>query len=409
MSARALEGLCVLDLSRILAGPSAAQLLGDFGALVIKVERPGSGEDGRRLGGTPLRTPDGGATDFAPMYVSANRNKKSITIDITHALGQDLVRRLAAWADVLIENYKVGDLGRYGLDYASLAQVNPRLVYCSITGFGQTGPYAPRAGFDSVFQAVSGLMSTTGHADDAPGGGPLRVGVPVTDYIGGLTAFGAIMVALRHRDQASGCGQHIDLSLLDAAIAGTTIAMTDHFATGARFQRSGNAQATTVPSQVFDCADGRLLISAPTDEMFGRLCQGLDCATLATDARFSTAAARVRHRAVLSARLAELVAGRKRADLLQLLEARHVPVAPVNEIDEVFADPQVRHRQNDIVVPHPVLGKLRMGTNPMRLSATPARDHAPPPMLGEHTDDVLRQVLGLTEAEVRALREARAI
>ncbi len=409
MSARALEGLRVLDLSRILAGPTAAQLLGDFGAEVIKVERPGSGEDGRRLGGTPLRAADGGATDFAPMFVSANRNKKSITIDITNPLGQDLVRRLASWADVLIENYKVGDLKRYGLDYASLAAANPRLVYCSITGFGQTGPYAPRAGFDSVFQAISGLMSTTGHADDAPWGGPLRVGVPVTDYIGGLTAFGAIMVALRHRDQASGCGQHIDLALLDAAIAGTTVAMTDHFASGARFQRSGNGQATAVPSQVFDCADGRILISAPTDEMFARLCQGLECPGLAVDPRFADAAARGQHRAALIDLLSRTVGVRTRADLLRLLEARHVPAAPVNEIDEVFADPQVRHRQNDITVPHPRLGTLRMGTNPMRLSDTPARDHAPPPMLGEHTGQILREVLKLDDDDVLRLRQARAI
>jgi len=268
-----MEGIRVLDLSRILAGPTAGQLLGDFGAEVIKVERPGMGDDARRLGGESLRASDGTESDFAPMYVCANRNKKSICVDISKPEGVKILLQLAQWADVLIENYKVGDLKRYGLDYGSLSDLNPRLVYCSITGFGQTGPYAPRAGFDSVFQALSGLMSTTGNADDAPGAGPMRVGVPIIDFIGGLYAFSAIMVALHHRDRTAGKGQHIDLSLLDAGISATTIAMTNFFATGERFERSGNEQAAVVPVQVLRCADGEILVSAPTDDAFRRMCR----------------------------------------------------------------------------------------------------------------------------------------
>ncbi len=409
MTNAALHGVRVLDLSRILAGPLAGQYLGDFGAEVIKVERPGKGDDARRLGGVPLRAPDGTQTDFAPMYVCSNRNKKSICVDITTPDGQALVCKLADWADVLIENYKVGDLGRYGLDYESLALRNPRLVYCSITGFGQTGPYASRAGFDSVFQAMSGLMSMTGRADDAPGGGPTRVGIPITDFIGGLHAFSAIMVALHHRDQVSGRGQHIDIALLDAAISGTTIGMTNYFSTGERFQRCGNEQATTVPSQVFSCSDGPVLISAPTDEMFGRLCRALGCPRLAEDSRYSSGAERARNRDSLTAALGAIMATKRRGELFLLLEEQGVATAPVNEVDQVFADPQVRHRRNDIQVEHPVLGTMRIGTNPMRLSSTPVLDYSAPPMLGEHTDSVLRDVLGLSDVELTRLRQARAI
>ena len=409
MTSAALHGIRVLDLSRILAGPVAGQFLGDFGAEVIKVERPGKGDDARRLGGVPLRAPDGTETDFAPMYVCSNRNKKSICIDITTPDGQALVRKLADWADVLIENYKVGDLKRYGLDFESLSLLNPRLVYCSITGFGQTGPYAPRAGFDSVFQAMSGLMSTTGGADDAPGGGPTRVGVPITDFIGGLHAFSAIMVALHHRDQASGRGQHIDIALLDAAISATTIGMANYFSTGERFQRCGNEQATTVPSQVFSCLDGPILISAPTDEMFGRLCRALDCAHLAEDPRYMSAGGRVRNRESLTAALGGIMATKRRSELSLLLDVQGVATAPVNELDQVFADPQVRHRRNDIEVEHPVLGVMRVGTNPMRLSDTPVLEYSAPPMLGEHTEGVLKEVLGLSDAELIRLKKARAI
>lgn len=409
MNPRALEGVRVLDLSRILAGPTAGQLLGDFGAEVIKVERRGQGDDARRLGGENLRATDGTESDFAPMYVCANRNKKSMCVDITKPEGADILRRLAQWADVLIENYKVGDLKRYGLDYESLSTLYPRLVYCSITGFGQTGPYAPRAGFDSVFQALSGLMSTTGYADTAPGGGPMRVGVPIIDFIGGLYAFSAIMVALHHRDRASGSGQHIDLSLLDAGISATTIAMANFFATGRRFERLGNEQAAVVPVLVLNCRDGEVFVSAPTDDAFRRLCRALQCPGLADDNRFSSTRERIRNRAALTPELLRLASVRHRDELLRALDANAVPAAPVCEMDQVFADPQVKHRGNDVEIPHPTLGKIRIGTNPIRLSETPVEQYAPPPMLGEHTDWVLTRVLGLSPAEVQALHAAGAV
>jgi len=409
MNPQALDGIRVLDLSRILAGPTAAQLLGDFGAEVIKIERPGKGDDARRLGGAVLRAQDGSPTDFAPMYVCANRNKKSMCVDFTKPEGADIVRRLACWADVLIENYKVGDLQRYGLDYRSLAPLNPRLVYCSVTGFGQTGPYASRAGFDSVFQAMSGLMSATGLADDAPDGGPMRVGVPITDFIGGLYAFSGILIALHHRDRSSGRGQHIDLSLLDGAISATTIAMSEHFATGERFRRCGNEQAAVVPSQVLSCDGGKIMISAPTDELFARLCRALECTDLLEDTRFAIGGERIRNRVLLTARLAPIFAARTRADLLRTLEAHGIPAAPVYEIDEVLADPQVRYRKVDVEVPHPKLGSIRIGTNPIRLSETPVESYAPPPMLDEHTDWVLATVLGLSAEEVARLRQAGVV
>ena len=409
MNAQALGGVRVLDLSRILAGPTAAQLLGDFGAEVIKVERPGVGDDARRLGGAALRAPDGSLTDFAPMHVCANRNKKSICIDFTKPEGVDLVRRLACWADVLIENFKVGDLQRYGLDYPGIAALNPRLVYCSVTGFGQTGPYAPRAGFDSIFQAMSGLMSATGLADDMPHGGPMRVGVPITDFIGGLYAVCGILVALHHRDQHSGRGQQIDLSLLDSAISANSIAMAEHFATGKRFRRCGNEQAAVVPSQVLMCLDGSIVLSAPTDTLFARLCAALECAELAEDSRFATGSARVLNRDALTAQLARIVGARARGELLATLEAHGIPASPVYEIDEVLADPQVRHREVEVRAPHPELGSVRIGTNPILLSDTPVASYCAPPMLGEHTEAVLTTVLGLSGEEVARLRDAGVV
>ena len=409
METVALHGLRVLDLSRILAGPTAAQMLGDFGADVIKVERPGGGDDARRMGGAPLRGPGGESTDFSPMHVCANRNKRSVCVDMAKPEGADLVRRLAARADVLIENFKVGDLARHGLDYATLSVLNPRLVYCSVTGFGQTGPRAAQAGFDSVFQAMSGLMSTTGPADDVPGGGPMRVGVPITDFVGGLYAFGAILVALHHRDRHSGRGQQVDLALLDTAIAATSIAMAHHLASGARAQRCGNEQATVVPAQALRCADGAITISAPTDSLFARLCTSLGEPSLASDERFATHEARVRHRPALTARLSALVATLPRGTVLSALGAAGVPSAPVYEFDEVLADPQVAHRGVVATATHPVLGEMRLATNPVRLSESPASPPRAPPMLGEHTVEVLRTELGLTDDAIERLRRAAVI
>jgi len=406
---RALEGLKVLDLSRILAAPAAAQLLGDFGAEVIKVERPGKGDDSRRAGGTPYRATDGSMTDLAPMYLAANRNKRSVCIDLSRPEGQDLVRRLALRADVLIENYKVGDLARYGLDYASLSALNPRLIYCSVTGFGQTGPYADRPGFDSIFQGMSGLMSTIGHPDDAPGGGPMRMGVPLTDFIGGLYAFSAIMVALNWRDRVSARGQHIDLGLLDGAVSALTIAAGNYFTSGMVFERHGNEASTGVPSQSFRAADGVFLVTAPTDDSFRRFCRAIGRDDLPGDARYANSFERVRNRATLIPLLEGILAGRSCAEWLAAFEENAVPATPIHDVAQAFADPQVRARGNVVTQPHPLVGTIRFPANPLHLSETPVRDYTPPPGLGEHTDAVLRDALGLDAPAIAALRKQGVI
>jgi crotonobetainyl-CoA:carnitine CoA-transferase CaiB-like acyl-CoA transferase len=410
MSAKALAGIRVLDLSRILAGPTAAQLLGDAGAEVIKVERPGKGDDSRRMGGLPLKDKaTGKALDMSPMYLCSNRNKRSMTLDIAKPEGQALARRLAERADVVIENYKTGDLARYGLDYASLRTINKRLVYCSITGFGQNGPYAGRAGFDAIFQAMCGIMSVTGHPDGVPGGGPMRIGVPITDFICGVYAYGAITTALYHRDRVSGEGQHIDLALLDSAISAMTIVAANYLASGVNGRRAGVESATTVPSQLFRCADGEVQISAPNDEIFKRLCEVLGRPDIAADARFGSTLDRVKNRADLVPMLAALFAQRKRGELTDALEAKTVPCAPIYTMEDVFADPQVKLRGNSVEMPHPVTGSIRFGTNPIHFSETPITDYTPPPLVGEHTDEILRGELGLGDAEVAALRQAKIV
>jgi len=405
----ALAGLKVLDLSRVLAGPMAAQLLGDCGAEVIKVERPGQGDDARRLGGVPAKGRSGEDLGLGPMFVCANRNKRSMTVNISQPQGQAIIRKLAGWADVLIENYKAGDLARYGLDYAALHEVNPRLVYCSITGFGQTGPYAQRAGYDAVFQAMSGLMSVTGHPDGIPGGGPMRVGVPLADTMGGYYAFGAVLAAVYHRDHVSGEGQHIDLALLDATVSAMTIAASNYLISGARFQRAGVANANAVPTQLFQCADGQVQISAPTNEGFVRLCGVLGRPELARDARFSGARERVQNRGELLTLLDGLLIQWRRADLVAALEAAGVASAPLYAMEEVFEDEQIRHRGNPAQVEHPQAGPLKMAANPIHFSASPVTIRRPPPLLGADTDAVLQEVLGLTPDEVRALHESRVV
>ena len=406
---KALAGVRVLDLSRILAGPTAGQLLGDFGAEVIKVEKPGSGDDSRRLGGPPMKTRDGKASEFSPMYICSNRNKKSIAIDMSQPDGQELVRQLAAWADVLIENYKSGDLKRYGLDYESLRKVNRKLVYCSITGFGQTGPYAARAGYDPIFQAMSGLMSVTGHPDGKPGGGAMRVGVPITDFICGLYAYGAILTALHYRDQVSGEGQQIDLSLLDSAISATTVASVNYLANGNMPERVGNGAPTSSPSGVFNCVDGEVLISSPTNDVYQRMCKALGREDLATDPRFATNVDRVKQRAVLVPLVQEVLATHKRLELMDLLEQHTVPCAPIYDMQGVFADPQVQQRVNSVELPHPVTGKMAFGTNPIHMSATPVSDYTCPPGVGEHTIHVLSNILKLDAEKIDELRAKKVV
>ena len=414
---RALDGVRVLDLSRVLAGPWCTQTLADLGADVIKVERPTrpghpGGDDTRGWGPPFLRDEQGAETAEAAYYLGANRNKRSITVDIATAAGVALIRRLAAGCDVLVENFKVGDMARHGLDAASLLALNPRLVYCSITGFGQTGPYRERAGYDYAVQAMGGLMSVTGPsrreiADDAPGGGPQKVGVAVADLFTGLYATTAILAALRHRDR-TGQGQAIDMALLDTQVAMLANLGAGYLVTGVAPQRAGNAHQNIVPYQVFEVADGHLILAVGNDGQFARFCAVAGCSELATDPRFASNAGRVRHRELLVPMLAERLKARPRAAWLAELEAAKVPCGPINDLADVFADPQVAARAMTVSLPHPLAGSVRLVASPMKLAATPVRyDRAPPP-LGADTEAVLAEA-GLGPAEIEALREAGAI
>jgi crotonobetainyl-CoA:carnitine CoA-transferase CaiB-like acyl-CoA transferase len=404
----ALSHLRVLDLSRVLAGPWATQLLGDLGAEVIKVERPGTGDDTRSWGPPYLRGPDGRDTSESAYYLCANRNKKSVTIDWMHPRGQQLVRALALQSDVLVENFKVGSLARHGLDHATLAKANPRLIYCSITGFGQTGPYAARPGYDFLVQGMGGLMSLGGRPEGEPGAGPMKAGVAIVDILTGLYASNAILAALAWRER-SGAGQHIDLALLDVQVACLANQALNYLTTGRPPERLGNAHPSIVPYQDFRTADGYILIAVGNDRQFARLCEVLDRAALASDPRFATNVQRVAHRDVLVPLLGEVMRTRASAAWLRLLEAAGVPSGPINDLAQVFADPQVRARGMQLELPHASAGRVPQVATPARLSATPPEYRAPPPALGEHTDEVLRDVLDLDDAEITALRSTRVI
>ena len=416
-SPQSLSGVRVLDLSRVLAGPWCTQTLADLGADVIKVERPPGpgttgGDDTRGWGPPFLKNTAGADTAEAAYYLGANRNKRSITIDIAHPEGQALVRRLALQSDVFVENYKVGDMARYGLDFASLHALNPRLVYCSITGFGQTGPYRERAGYDYAVQGMGGLMSVTGPsraeiADDAPGGGPQKVGVAVADLFTGMYACTAILAALRHA-QATGCGQSIDMALLDTQVAMLANLGANYLATGVAPQRMGNAHQNIVPYQVFEVSDGHLILAVGNDAQFARFCDVAGEPQLAQDTRFARNADRVRHRSMLAPLLAAVLKTRSRAAWLAALEAAKVPCGPINDLGDVFADPQVQTREMVVTLPHALSGSVRLVASPMKLSLTPVQYRSAPPLLGEHTDNVLRE-LGLSAVEIAALRAARAV
>ncbi len=415
--AQPLTGVRVLDLSRVLAGPWCTQTLADLGADVVKVERPPGpgtpgGDDTRGWGPPFLKDTAGSDTAEAAYYLGANRNKRSITIDIAHPDGQALVRRIAAQSDVFVENYKVGDMARYGLDWPSLRSLNPRLVYCSITGFGQTGPYRERAGYDYAVQGMGGLMSVTGPsraeiADDASGGGPQKVGVAVADLFTGMYACTAILAALRHA-QATGCGQAVDMALLDTQVAMLANLGANYLTTGVAPQRMGNAHQNIVPYQVFEVSDGHLILAVGNDTQFAKFCDVAGQPQIAADARFTRNADRVRHRAVLVPMLAHLLKARPRAEWLAALEAAKVPCGPINDLAEVFADPQVQLREMVVSVPHVLAGEVRLVANPIKLSLTPVQYRRAPPLLGEHTDAVLHE-FGLVDADIQSLRNSGAI
>ncbi|NLF53148.1 MAG: CoA transferase [Thauera phenolivorans] len=401
--AGALSHIRVLDLSRILAGPWAGQILADLGADVIKVERPGAGDDTRGWGPPWLKDEQGADTAVAAYYLCANRNKRSITIDITRREGQQLVRDLAARSDVVLENFKFGGLKQYGLDYDSLKAVNPGLVYCSITGFGQDGPYASRAGYDFLIQGLGGLMSITGRPDDEEGGGPMKVGVALTDILTGLYASNAVLAALAWRDR-SGEGQHIDMALLDVQVACLANQAMNYLATGQNPRRLGNAHPNIVPYEDFPTADGYMILAIGNDGQFARFCEEAGQPALAVDPRFASNRARVENRGALIPLLKRLTIERSTVDWVAALEARGVPCGPINTLGEVFADPQVQARGLKVTMPHPVAGTLPLVASPMKLSATPVDYRQPPPMLGEHTDEVLAAALGLDAERIAALR-----
>jgi crotonobetainyl-CoA:carnitine CoA-transferase CaiB-like acyl-CoA transferase len=403
-----LHGIRVLDLTRVLAGPMATQTLADLGAEVIKIERPGTGDDTRGWGPPFIRDAQGRDTSDSTYFACCNRGKKSITIDISSARGQALVRSLAQCSDVLTENYKTGDLVRYGLGYQQLREVNPRLVYCSITGYGQTGPYSNRAGYDPIAQAMGGLMSVTGERDSEPGGGPQRVGVAVTDLLTGMYAVSGILAALLSRVQ-SGLGQCLDLALLDVQVAAMINIAQAYLSAGVVAQRNGNAHPSVVPSQSFDCADGKLMLAAGNDGQFAKLCEVLEMAHLARDPRFARNDARVRNREALLPILEGAFIAKPVEHWTTRLSRAGVPAGPINDIAAVFKDPQVQERGMRIEVQHPLAGPLPLVGNPLQLSDTPVEYNMAPPLLGQHTDLVLREVLRLGPDEIETLRQAKVI
>ena len=398
-----LSHIRVLDLSRVLAGPWCSQHLADLGAEVIKIERPGSGDETRAWGPPYLKDAEGNDTTEAAYYLSCNRGKKSLTLDISTKEGQDIVRRLAAKSDVVLENYKVGQLKKYGLSYDDLNAINPKLVYCSITGFGQTGPWSHRPGYDFIIQGLGGLMSITGERDDLPGGGPQKVGVAVTDLMTGMYATIAILAALTHRER-SGAGQYIDMALLDVSVAMLANMNMNYLTSGQVPKRWGNAHPNVIPYQVFACSDGHIIVAVGNDSQFRKFCDALGVCDLGSDERFATNSNRIRHRTALIPLLEPLVKLRTRDELVNALEAAGVPCGPINSIDQVFENPQLKARGIQVTMPHPLAGSVPQVASPMRFSETPIEYHAAPPTLGQHNDYVLRELLGMETNEIDLLQ-----
>ena len=406
LHAEVLAGIKVLDLTRVLAGPWCTQALADMGATVFKIERPGVGDE-MRHSPPHLRDREGRPTRDTPSFVCVNRGKQSLTIDLTNEEGRALILALARQCDVLAENFKVGDLKRYGLDYAALRAVNPGIIYCSITGYGQDGPLAAWPGYDPVLQAVSGIMSTCGHPDGRPGAGPMRSMVPLVDVMTGMISTASILAALFHRER-TGQGQHLDVALLDVAVAATNHLSQNYLSTGRVASRAGNGSLLFAPSNCYPCSDGLLLIQIGNDGQWARLCKVLDRPDWLTDARFATNALRMQHVQTLDDEVQAMTRQRQRGDLAMELGAAGVPCGPVNNLAETFEHPQVRHRGLRAEVEHPTHGTLPVVRSPFRFSETPVQ-HRAPPQMGAHTDAVLMQELGLSPDRLQALRSAGAI
>ncbi|MBB1626263.1 CaiB/BaiF CoA-transferase family protein [Achromobacter sp. UMC71] len=403
----ALDGIRVLDLSRILAGPWCTQNLADLGADVIKIERPRVGDDTRAWGPPFLKDGQGADTNESAYYLSANRNKRSVEADMATAEGAALIRELAAVSDILVENFKVGGLAKYGLDYASLQAINPRLIYCSVTGFGQDGPFARRPGYDFMIQGMGGLMSITGERDDLPGGGPQKAGVAVTDIVTGMYATVAILAALQERHR-SGLGQHLDIALLDSHVALLANQNSNYFNSGVAPTRAGNAHQNVVPYQVFAASDGHLIVATGNESQYRAYCTAIGAAELGEDPRFVTNRLRVTNRDTLVALLAGIMRQGKRDDWIAKLEAVGVPCGPINDIAQAFAHPQVQARQLRRDLPHPAGGVAPVTASPLRFSATPVVYRRAPPLLGQHTEEVLREVLGKSPAAIAAFKAGNA-
>ncbi|KDB07289.1 Formyl-CoA transferase [Burkholderia sp. lig30] len=404
----ALSHIRVLDLTRVLAGPWCAQTLADFGADVIKVERPGAGDDTRHWGPPYLKDANGADTPEAAYYLAANRNKRSITVDIATPEGQKIVRELAAQSDVVLENYKVGQLKKYGLDYESLRAVKPDIVYCSVTGFGQTGPYAHRPGYDFIIQGIGGFMSITGEREGQPGGGPQKAGVAIADLATGLYSTIAVLAALAHRDR-TGAGQYIDMALLDVQVALLANMNTNFLASGAPPVRWGNAHPNIVPYQTFQTSDGWIIVAVGNDGQFRKFVEAGGRPELADDERFATNPARVRHRETLVPIVAEMVKTRTKDAWIDALEAAGVPCGPINNLAEVFDNEQVVARGMKVELPHPCGAPVKLVGNPIKMSETPPEARTAPPLLGAQTDDVLRTLLGYSDGDIAALRAKQAI
>ena len=402
-----LAGIRVLDLTRVLAGPWAGQNLADLGAEVIKVERPKKGDDSRAFGPPWLKDAQGRDTAESAYFACANRGKKSVTLDLANPKGQAIARELAAQADVLLENFKYGDLDRYGLGYAQLKEVNPGLIYCSVTGFGHTGPWRERPGYDFMIQGMGGLMSITGERDDRPGGGPQKAGIPIADLITGMYASVAVCAALVHRAK-TGAGQHLDLALLDSLVAVLANQGANFLATGKPPGRLGNDHPNITPYQVFKTADGAVIVACGNDNLFRKFCEVLGRPQLADDARYVTNGKRIENRAELTRLVSEIMLKRGMREWLEALEAAGVPCGPINDLAQVFAEPQAVARGLRMELPHPTAGKVALTRSPMRFSETPVRQDVPPPTLGQHTDEVLKG-LGKSEAEIARLRSEAII